>query len=72
MSFPEGIRNCYKINVTFGTKYLIRAGFYYGNYDGKNKAPEFELHLGPNLWDVVNFTFSFSDSRKELIYTPAL
>ncbi|KAK9922733.1 hypothetical protein M0R45_031182 [Rubus argutus] len=36
-SFPEGIRNCYQINVTFGTKYLIRASFYYGNYDGKIK-----------------------------------
>ncbi|KAI5336936.1 hypothetical protein L3X38_016205 [Prunus dulcis] len=54
-SFPEGIRNCYKINVTSGSKYLIRASFLYGNYDGQNKFAEFELHLGPNLWDYVKF-----------------
>ncbi|BBG95705.1 Leucine-rich repeat transmembrane protein kinase protein, partial [Prunus dulcis] len=54
-SFPEGIRNCYKINVTNGSKYLIRASFLYGNYDGQNKFAEFELHLGPNLWDYVKF-----------------
>ncbi|GLT72543.1 hypothetical protein SLA2020_444680 [Shorea laevis] len=33
-SFPQGNRNCYTINVTRGTKYLIRATFLYGNYDG--------------------------------------
>ncbi|CAN6701061.1 unnamed protein product [Malus baccata var. baccata] len=48
-SFPEGIRNCYKINVTSKTKYLIRAGFFYGNYDEQHEVPEFEIHLGPNL-----------------------
>ena len=35
-SFPSGVRNCYKINVTSDTKYLIRASFYYGNYDNLN------------------------------------
>ncbi|XP_062010114.1 probable LRR receptor-like serine/threonine-protein kinase At1g05700 [Rosa rugosa] len=49
--FPEGTRNCYKINVTSGMKYLIRAGFFYGNYYGDNKLPVFELHLGANSWD---------------------
>ncbi|KAJ1420256.1 Serine-threonine/tyrosine-protein kinase, catalytic domain [Sesbania bispinosa] len=37
-SFPSGVRNCYRINVASGTKYLIRATFYYGNYDGVNQA----------------------------------
>ncbi|KAI5336908.1 hypothetical protein L3X38_016177 [Prunus dulcis] len=69
-TFPQGIRNCYNINVTFGTEYLIRAGFYYGNYDAKNKLPEFQLHLGPNFWDTVNFTFSWADTTKEMIYVP--
>jgi hypothetical protein len=32
-SFPEGIRNCYRVNVTKGTRYLIRATFFHGNYD---------------------------------------
>ncbi|CAB4302988.1 unnamed protein product [Prunus armeniaca] len=68
-SFPEGIRNCYKINVTSGSKYLIRASFLYGNYDGQNKFAEFELHLGPNLWDYVKFGEYGVDF--ELIHIPS-
>ncbi|OAP09295.1 hypothetical protein AXX17_AT2G03390 [Arabidopsis thaliana] len=52
--FPEGVRNCYTLNVTLGTNYLIRASFVYGNYDGLNKELEFDLYLGPNLWANVN------------------
>ncbi|XP_016648978.1 PREDICTED: probable LRR receptor-like serine/threonine-protein kinase At1g51820 [Prunus mume] len=52
-SFPGGIRNCYKINVTNGTKYLIRSSFKYGNYDRQNILPEFDLQLGTNVWDLV-------------------
>ncbi|XP_020413183.1 probable LRR receptor-like serine/threonine-protein kinase At1g05700 [Prunus persica] len=69
-SFPQGVRNCYKINVTNGTKYLIRVGFQYGNYDGKNESPEFELHLGPNLWDVMDFSSVLFDTTRELIHAP--
>ncbi|KAB1213080.1 hypothetical protein CJ030_MR5G019251 [Morella rubra] len=48
-SFPEGIRNCYTINnITGGNKYLIGAVFLYVNYDGEDKLPEFDLHLGAN------------------------
>ncbi|KAI5336909.1 hypothetical protein L3X38_016178 [Prunus dulcis] len=68
-TFPEGARNCYKINVTRGNKYLIRASFLYGNYDGQDKIPEFELHLGPNLWDTVSLRTS-EPNDKELIYVP--
>ncbi|PRQ51186.1 putative transferase [Rosa chinensis] len=67
-SFPQGTRNCYKINVKSDTKYLIRASFFYGNYDGENKLPEFELHLGPNLWDSVSLEDAFSITNKELIH----
>ncbi|XP_016646982.1 PREDICTED: putative leucine-rich repeat receptor-like serine/threonine-protein kinase At2g19230 [Prunus mume] len=69
-SFPQGVRNCYKINITSGTKYLIRVGFQYGNYDGKNEAPEFELHIGPNLWEIMNFSMVVYETTRELIHTP--
>ncbi|KAK1265304.1 Senescence-induced receptor-like serine/threonine-protein kinase [Acorus gramineus] len=36
-----------------GGKYLLRTVFYYGNYDGLNSAPEFDLYVGVNLWAVV-------------------
>lgn len=54
-SFPEGIRNCYRISVATNTKYLIRGTFLYGNYDGLNQLPEFDLHFGVNFWDTVKF-----------------
>ena len=50
-SFPSGVRNCYALPTVAGTKYLLRAEFEYGNYDGKNSSSlEFDLHLGANRW----------------------
>ncbi|XP_050234166.1 LRR receptor-like serine/threonine-protein kinase IOS1 [Mercurialis annua] len=71
-NFPEGDRNCYNIKLFRGTKYLIRAIFLYGNYDGFNKLPEFDLHLGPNRWDKVKILNSTAPVMKEIIYTPEL
>ncbi|XP_024022493.1 LRR receptor-like serine/threonine-protein kinase IOS1 [Morus notabilis] len=69
-SFPEGIRNCYKISVEKGTKYLIRTTFFYGDYDGQNKTPRFDLHIGANFWDAVKFDSVSSGVVKEIIHTP--
>ncbi|VAI52419.1 unnamed protein product [Triticum turgidum subsp. durum] len=60
-SFPDGSRNCYTLPSTMGKKYLLRATFTYGNYDGLNKTLDgslflFGLHLGVNFWDMVNLT----------------
>ncbi|KAE7999157.1 hypothetical protein FH972_003624 [Carpinus fangiana] len=71
-SFPQGNRNCYTINVTAGTKYLIRATFLYGNYDGINNSPQFDLYLGPNKWDTVDVGNSSATVYKELIHVPSL
>ncbi|XP_059458238.1 senescence-induced receptor-like serine/threonine-protein kinase [Corylus avellana] len=62
-SFPVGTRNCYTLTPEQGknNNYLVRASFCYGNYDGKNITPIFDLYLGPNRWgtvkshDIVNF-----------------
>lgn len=54
-SFPEGVRNCYTVQpIVRGSTYLLRASFLYGNYDGRNKPPVFDLHFGVNLWKKVN------------------
>ena len=71
-SFPSGMRNCYRINVSNGTLYLIRASFLYGNYDGLNVLPQFDLHLGANLWDTVKFTDASLIMNSELIHSPSL
>ncbi|KAJ3690485.1 hypothetical protein LUZ61_019649 [Rhynchospora tenuis] len=57
--FPEprhnGSRNCYTIrSLTVGSKYLIRATFFYGNYDNKNKLPTFSVYIGLNYWLFKN------------------
>ncbi|WJX91996.1 hypothetical protein P8452_73699 [Trifolium repens] len=67
-SFPDGVKNCYKIDVTNGTKYLIRASFYYGNYDDLNEPPQFDLYFGANLWDTINASLY---RPSEIIYTPS-
>ncbi|RYQ87552.1 hypothetical protein Ahy_B09g095067 [Arachis hypogaea] len=71
-SFPNGIRNCYRINVTSVTRYLIRASFLYGNYDGLNKLPEFDLYLGVHFWETVKFTNSSVSINYEIIHTLSL
>ncbi|PON51013.1 Malectin-like carbohydrate-binding domain containing protein [Trema orientale] len=70
-SFPQGIRNCYRINVTIGIRYLVRATFLYGNYDGLNQLPEFDLHFGVNFWDTVKFDSVVISNRKEIIHIPS-
>ncbi|GJN14999.1 hypothetical protein PR202_gb01883 [Eleusine coracana subsp. coracana] len=56
-SFPGATRSCYTLSsLTPGSKYLIRATFLYGNYDGLGRLPAFDLHLGVNFWTTVNVT----------------
>ncbi|KAL9688214.1 hypothetical protein QQ045_032633 [Rhodiola kirilowii] len=55
-SFPEGIKNCYTLTPKQGkdSRYAIRARFFYGNYDGKNQAPTFDLNVGINKWITID------------------
>ncbi|KAL2332319.1 hypothetical protein Fmac_019900 [Flemingia macrophylla] len=71
-SFPDGKRNCYNINITRGSNYLIRTNFLYGNYDGLNESPNFDLHLGPNRWDTVTIYNASEDVNYEIIHVPSL
>ncbi|GLT64162.1 hypothetical protein SLA2020_366710 [Shorea laevis] len=72
-SFPQGLRNCYNINntITAGVRYLIRGAFKYGNYDAQDKLPEFDLHIGPNVWDSVKFDDASTIIYKEIIHVPS-
>ncbi|TKW28681.1 hypothetical protein SEVIR_3G344800v4 [Setaria viridis] len=57
--FPggAGARSCYTLRpVTPGGRYLVRAAFHYGNYDGLSSLPVFDLSLGVNRWATVNIT----------------
>ncbi|XP_072959414.1 putative leucine-rich repeat receptor-like protein kinase At2g19210 [Typha angustifolia] len=72
-SFLNGDRNCYTLKpVIPGRKYLLRAGFMYGNYDGNNSAKDdspilFDLHIGVNFWEKVNISDASGQYRYEAI-----
>ncbi|XP_078441871.1 putative LRR receptor-like serine/threonine-protein kinase At1g05700 isoform X2 [Wolffia australiana] len=69
-SFPNGTRNCYSLSpVQSGRKYLVRAGFYYGNYDGQNLFPAFDIYIGVNFWTSVGMG-SDGSSVVEIITMP--
>lgn len=44
-SFLNGSKNCYNINLNIQSKYILRACFYYGNYDNLLKPPTFFLKV---------------------------
>ncbi|CAA7404348.1 unnamed protein product [Spirodela intermedia] len=65
--FPQGGRNCYNLRpVHLGGKYLVRAGFFYGDYDGLQSPPEFELHIGVNVRLTIRLSLNDS-SLSEVI-----
>ncbi|XP_024011821.1 probable LRR receptor-like serine/threonine-protein kinase At5g59680 [Eutrema salsugineum] len=69
--FREGTRNCYNIPVDKGRMYLIRAWFLYGNYDGLDINPKFDLYLGPNLWTTMDMQKpGNNDTREEMLHIP--
>ncbi|KAJ1689477.1 hypothetical protein LUZ63_013632 [Rhynchospora breviuscula] len=76
-SFPNETRNCYTLwNVTKGAKYLVRATFLYGNYDGKQRAQistplQFNLYIDLNLWRTVNITDASSEYAHEVVTVAA-
>lgn len=44
---------CYTINLGGLQQILVRASFYYGNYDKKSSPPSFDLQFDGNNWDTV-------------------
>ncbi|XP_021813820.1 probable LRR receptor-like serine/threonine-protein kinase MEE39 [Prunus avium] len=55
-SFPnKAQQNCYALPFSAQTqRFLVRAGFYYGNYDGLSKPPSFDIHINGRNWSTVN------------------
>ncbi|KAL4312947.1 hypothetical protein GQ457_01G038900 [Hibiscus cannabinus] len=60
--FSEQNKNCYTLPTPSSTRYLVRAMFWYGNYDGFSKPSTFDLEFDGNKWATVvtnmnNFTY---------------
>ncbi|KAF8094797.1 hypothetical protein N665_0352s0008 [Sinapis alba] len=69
--FPDGIRNCYSLKVEKGRMHMIVARFVYGNYDGLELKPKFDLYLGPNLWATIDLQRLVANSTaEEILHMP--
>lgn len=42
----------------------------YGNYDGENKLPEFDVYLGVDYWMTVKIILSDFVEDKEILHIP--
>jgi hypothetical protein len=59
-SYPK---YCYSLPVTFNSTYLLRARFYYGNYDNASTPPTFQMAIDATI--VVNISTSTSGFQYE-------
>ncbi|XP_031488627.1 putative leucine-rich repeat receptor-like serine/threonine-protein kinase At2g04300 [Nymphaea colorata] len=67
--FPSGKKNCYSfLGVGQGIKILVRAWFYYGNYDGLSSPPTFNVLFNGNLWSPVFMTGDNGSAILEMIH----
>ncbi|KAI4381050.1 hypothetical protein MLD38_007167 [Melastoma candidum] len=68
--FPIGTRNCYTLRPQQGkdNKYLIRAAFFYGNYDTRNVAPSFNVDIDTNFCFTSN---GFDNHHRDVTYVPS-
>ncbi|CAK7325591.1 unnamed protein product [Dovyalis caffra] len=72
--FPDRTdQNCYAFPTTMflqkTLRYVIRAGFSYGNYDGLSNPPTFDLHLNGGKWSTVNTTPKSGPIYHEIVYS---
>ncbi|KAI6685696.1 hypothetical protein NL676_031609 [Syzygium grande] len=71
--FPKHKRNCYTLPAEASSTplgevtYLIRASFYYGNYDGHSHPPTFELEVEGMKWATI-VTSNTEPQFYELLY----
>uniref|UniRef100_A0A7N0TRQ9 Protein kinase domain-containing protein n=1 Tax=Kalanchoe fedtschenkoi TaxID=63787 RepID=A0A7N0TRQ9_KALFE len=71
-SFPAATRACYTLRPSqLSVKFLIRASFLYGNYDGLNSVPTFDLFLGVEKWDTIKLADAATPLVKEIMHIPS-
>lgn len=67
--FSTRKKNCYSVDVDKGIPVLVRASFYYGNYDGRSSPPTFDLQFDGNDWATVTTLMDLL-VYYEVIYVP--
>lgn len=67
-SFPIGDKNCYNLPFEPQAKYILRAGFYYGNHDNLLKPPTFVLEVDRKLNVTVTTSLGEEPVYHEFIF----
>ncbi|XP_017251126.2 leucine-rich repeat receptor-like serine/threonine-protein kinase At2g14510 [Daucus carota subsp. sativus] len=70
-AFPNGSKDdCYNVPIDADmVRYIIRVGFYYGNYDGLSKPPTFDLFINNKKWTTINTSLNEGEPfYEEIIY----
>ncbi|KAM1053739.1 hypothetical protein ACFX2I_001152 [Malus domestica] len=69
-SFPnQNQQNCYVLPYNAPTqRYLIRAGFYYGDSDGLSRPPPFDLRINGQKWSTVKASTAEGPLYHEAMY----
>ncbi|KAF3773541.1 putative LRR receptor-like serine/threonine-protein kinase [Nymphaea thermarum] len=50
-----------------GLRYMVRASFMYGNYDGLSSVPKFDIYMGLDLWNTIQLDNATHVLRTETI-----
>ncbi|KAJ6737499.1 hypothetical protein OIU85_019551 [Salix viminalis] len=66
--FTSQKKNCYSIKADKGRLVLVRASFFYGNYDKKSSPPSFDLLFDGNNWATVTTTLDNEPIIYEVMY----
>ncbi|XP_031397203.1 probable LRR receptor-like serine/threonine-protein kinase At1g67720 [Punica granatum] len=67
--FPADRRKyCYRLDVAPWMRYLLRATFLYGNFDGNNVYPKFDISLGATYWSTVVISGVDTVETREMIF----
>lgn len=67
--FPADSRKyCYTLSIIPGMRYLLRATFLYGNFDGKNVYPMFDISLGATYWSTIVISDVNTMEAREMIF----
>ena len=52
---------CYTFPANKGEKFLVRATYYYGGFDGGKEPPVFDQIIDGTLWGIVNTTEDYAN-----------
>ncbi len=66
--FPNNqSKNCYTLPGNLSTRYLIRATFLYGNYDGATTNPIFDISLDATIWATITILNATETYYQEIV-----